>query len=118
MPQCLNLLEQALDAGERELECLAAGEIESIEVVAQERGRLIEEAWLLRETEQVSVEDLLDKLQKLKSLQGKLSREARTLHSNLAEDLSRIKKQGRRLAGYHRSTKFTPLYSRFVSKQG
>jgi len=114
----MNLLAQALDAGERELECIASGEVDGIEEAAQERGRLIEEAWSLRETEQVSVDELLEKLQKLKSMQGKLSREARSLHSNLSEDISRMKKQGRRLAGYHKATKVTPLYSRFVSKQG
>lgn len=118
MSQCLELLDQALDAGKRELECLASGEVDDVAAAAQERSRLIEEAWSLQETEQVCVEELLDKLQKLRTMQGKLSREARVLHSNLAQDLSHMKKQGRRLAGYGKATRITPMINRFISKQG
>jgi len=118
MSQCLELLEQALDAGQRELDCISAGEVDELAETARERGRLIEEAWNLRDTEGVRLDDLLDKLQKLRSLQGKLSREARVLHSSLAEDLQRVKKQGQRLAGYGKASKITPMINRFVSRQG
>lgn len=118
MSECLNLLDQALDMGQRELEYLAAGMVEETEAAATERGELMERAWLAKESEPVDVDDLMAKLRRLKILQGQLTREARGLHKSLEEDLARAKKERGRLTGYGRATKITPTSSRFISKRG
>lgn len=119
MSQCLSLLDQALDIGQRELDSLVAGEVDGLEEASTQRARLIDEAWALHEDAQVDVDELIDKLQQLKSLQSLLSSKARKLHSDLADDLRRMRGEGKRLAGYGKASKVTPLFgSRYVSKQG
>ncbi len=118
MSECLNLLEQALDLGRRELEFLAAGKVEETEETAQQRGGLLERAWIAKEHEQVDVDELLDKLRQLRGLQGQLSREARNLHKSLETDLARVRKEHGRISGYRQATQLVPTASRFVSKRG
>lgn len=122
MSQCLSLLDQALDIGMRELDSLAAGEVDGLEEASTERARLIDEAWSMHEDAQVDVDELIEKLKQLRSLQSQLSCKARKLHTSLAEDLKRMRCEGQRLAGYGKASKVTPLFggggSRYVSKQG
>ncbi|WP_461211429.1 hypothetical protein [Desulfocurvus sp. DL9XJH121] len=119
MSECLSLLDQALDLGERELEFLDAGDVDSLDTTVKERRRLIEEADRLRGEESVDVDLLVEKLHKLRSMQSALTTKARSLHETLTDDLSRIRREGRRLAGYGKASKITPLFGRrFMSKKG
>ena len=119
MSECLSLLDQALDIGQRELDSLAAGEVDGLEEASRERARLIDEAWNQRECEAVDVDELVGKLRQLRSLQSQLSSKARKLHSSLAEDLMRMRREGKRLVGYGKASKITPLFgSRFMRKKG
>ncbi|MGD9608081.1 MAG: hypothetical protein AB7U59_01610 [Desulfovibrionaceae bacterium] len=116
MSDKLDLLEQALATGERELHCLLAGEIEEAEKLAKERGQLLEMAW--GETDPESVGLLRDKLLKLKSLQGQLTTEARRLHAELKSDLQRAKQENQRLSGYRSTVRPNPAVSRYLDKAG
>lgn len=121
MSQCLNLLDQALDLGRRELETFESGDTETLHECSAERARLIEEACGLREAagESVDVDELLDKLRQLKAMQTTLSAKARKLHDSLTDDLMRMKREGRRLAGYGKASKITPLFGRrFIRRRG
>ena len=118
MSECLSLLDQALDIGQRELDSLVAGDVDGLEDASKERGRLIEEAWALRGNPQVDVDELLGKLHQLRNMQSTLSAKARKLQCSLAEDLSRMRREGKRLAGYGKASKVTPLFgAHYVSKQ-
>jgi hypothetical protein len=110
----MNFIDMALEVGERELASLLAGDIEEAERLAFDRGKLMEQAWRMRESDKVS--QLRDKLMRLQSLQGQLSSEAKRLHETLKKDLKRAKQENERLSGYRSSTVKTPIASRFVDK--
>lgn len=98
MPNAALLLEQALEMGHDELGAIAEGDVDSAERLAMGRGHLINDAIKSRET--IRLEELLNKLKELQRLQGRISSEARKLHSSLKDDLGRVKKQNKRLNGY------------------
>ncbi len=116
MSDKLEYLEAALSAGERELHCLLAGEIEEAEKLAQDRGRLLELAWRSADPEGIGL--LRDKLFKLKNLQGQLTTEARRLHAELKSDLQRAKQENQRLSGYRTSVRPNPVLHRYLDKAG
>lgn len=116
MSDKLEYLEAALVAGERELHCLLAGEIEEAEALAKDRGRLLEMAWC--STDPDSIGQLRDKLLKLKNLQGQLTVEARRLHAELQTDLQRAKQENQRLSGYRSSVRPNPAVRRYLDKAG
>lgn len=116
MSDKLEFLEQALATGERELHCLLAGEIEEAELLAKERGLLLEKAWGSDEAENVGL--LRDKLLKLKNLQGQLTSEARRLHAELKSDLQRAKQENQRLSGYRSTVLPNPAIRRYLDKAG
>lgn len=116
MSDKLEYLEAALAAGERELHCLLAGEIEEAEKLAKDRGRLLDLAWHTADPE--SIGQLRDKLHKLKNLQGQLTVEARRLHAELKSDLQRAKQENHRLSGYRTSVRPNPAVRRYLDKAG
>jgi hypothetical protein len=114
MSNSMTFIDMALEVGERELASLLAGDIEEAERLAFDRGKLMEEAWQMRETSKVN--QLRDKLLRLQSLQGQLTSEAKRLHDTLRQDLKKAKKENERLSGYRSSVVPTPIASRFVDK--
>jgi hypothetical protein len=115
MSDTLLYLDQALDVGMRELECLVSGEVEEAERLAAERGRLI--GLLTEHNPRPEVVDFLrEKLLKLQSLQGQLTNEAKKLHAKLKEDLKRTKLENKRLCGYGTSVRGGRIESRFITK--
>ena len=116
MSDKLEYLEAALVAGERELHCLLAGEIEEAEVLAKDRGKLLELAWQSADPEGIG--ELRDKLLKLKNLQGQLTTEARRLHAELKSDLQRAKQENTRLSGYRTTVRPNPTIRRYLDKAG
>lgn len=118
MSECLQLLDQALEIGQRELEFISAGMVEETEEAAHERGSLMERAWNAKDREAVDVDELMDKLKQLKSLQGQLTGKARNLHKALEEDLQSMRREKGRMSGYRKTVAPKPAASRFVSKRG
>ncbi|QLA16968.1 hypothetical protein [Desulfolutivibrio sulfoxidireducens] len=114
MSKSMNFIDMALEVGERELASLLAGDIEEAERLAFDRGKLMEEAWRMRESDKAS--QLHDKLMRLQSLQGQLSSEAKRLHETLKKDLKHAKKENERLSGYRSSGGKPPPVSRFLDK--
>jgi hypothetical protein len=112
----LELIDRALALGQAELDFLAAGDFLRAEESATQRGQLLDDA--LGMAEETSVEALLAKLVKLKNLQGRLTSEARTIHARMQEDLTRVRQETRRYAGYHEAVSVKPPASRYLSKRG
>ncbi|MBN2141617.1 MAG: hypothetical protein PHV85_08600 [Desulfovibrionaceae bacterium] len=117
MQGSLDYLDRAIELGRKELDSLKAGDVEQAERLARSRGGLTEKALEVRQG--VSVEALVDKLTELRSLQGRITGEARRLHASLKADLLKIRKEGRRHSAYHGAVAAGHgVQSRFVSKKG
>ena len=117
MAETLELLDQALELGYNELRFLAAGEADEAFDAAEKRGELTTQA--LETKESVSLDQILEKLSKLKRLQGQLTAEARKLHEALRQDIGRAKQEGARFKGYGKVARGTPLIAnRFINKVG
>ncbi|OEU66886.1 MAG: hypothetical protein BA863_05420 [Desulfovibrio sp. S3730MH75] len=117
MADTLNLLDQALDLGHQEMKYLVAGEVEEAFQASEKRDLYTSKA--LQTKESVSLYAILGKLEKLKSLQGQLTSEAKKLHATLKEDLGQAKKDGVRCRGYLGVAKGTPLIkNRYIHKVG
>lgn len=101
----LALLDEALSLGERELGALAAGDVDAADLTAAERERLLYQAWEQRAPE--TLDALRDRLVRLQCLQGKLTEEARRLHTQLRSQLQDNKREVRRLRGYGRAAQLT-----------
>lgn len=110
------LLDEAYDIGRREYDCLVEGDVDQAEGLAKERGRLIQEALDRRSGE--PLDQFVEKLKKLSTLQGALADEARRLHASIKADLLKLKQENRRITGYQSATRFTPQASRFLDKRG
>ncbi|MBI9112131.1 hypothetical protein [Maridesulfovibrio ferrireducens] len=117
MADTLNLLDQALDLGHKELKFLVAGEVEEAFQAAEQRGLYTTQA--LETKASVSLDDILSKLEKLKSLQGQLTTEAKKLHASVKADLGQAKKESVRFKGYLGVAKGTPIMkNRYIHKVG
>ncbi|NDV25705.1 hypothetical protein [Desulfovibrio sp. JC010] len=117
MAETLELLDQALEIGHEELRFLVAGEVDDAFDAAERRGVLTTQA--LETKESVSLDQILEKLNKLKSLQGQLTAEAKRLRASLAQDIGRVKKESTRFKGYGNVARGTPLIAnRYINKVG
>lgn len=116
MSNALNLLDEALELGRKELALLADGDVDAVREVSQARSDLMNRAWDDREG--VDVDQLFGKLKRLKELQGQMTSDARRLRDDLRADLARVRQEGRRFSGYASASKITPLASRFMNKKG
>lgn len=110
------LLDEAYDIGRREYDCLIEGDVDQVEGLAKERGKLIQEALDGFSGEPLDL--FVEKLQRLSSLQGALSEEAKRLHASIKADLLKLRQENRRMTGYQGATRFTPLASKFLNKRG
>jgi hypothetical protein len=116
MSSSLEYLDQAFALGRKELDHLASGEIAEAQAAAHARGELLSRA--LAAPGREPAEQLIAKLSQLRSMQTRLTEEAKRLHAALRDDLVRVRGESKRLAGYKSTTKITPLFNRFVSKRG
>jgi hypothetical protein len=63
--------------------------------------------------------DFLNKLEKIRAINAKLSSEARLLHQSLKEELLRLRQENRRISGYRSGAMVTPLSDRrMISRKG
>jgi len=102
MPTKLDLLDKALDMSEVELEYLVDGDVDKAEQAATERGDLIRR--ILSMSDDMSQDQLLDKLTQLRNMQSRLTAEARKLHDQLRIDLTRAKQESKRHSSYGKRT--------------
>lgn len=110
-----HILEQALALGERELESLAARDVDQAARIADERFAIMEK--VLGIGADPGQRHLLDKLTRLKHLQGRLTAEAKKLHAALKADLSRTQAETRRMAGYSGNVHHRPT-NVYLNKRG
>ena len=95
---CINLLGQALRAGEQELEALSDGQPEQAAVWEEERSRLTQQA--LELSGDVPLEILLMEFQKLCDMQKRLTQAGNELRQSWQQEFMRARGESRRLAGY------------------
>jgi len=108
--------EQALRLGQKELALLEEGKVEEAEELARQRGELMEQ--FSAQKQHFSEAEFRDKLKQLQRLQGQLGAAAHRLRAVLQKEIARIQKENRRLKGYRKVAKVTPVSSRYVSKKG
>ncbi len=116
MPDTINLLDQAIDLGHKELDVLSVGDVEAAESISRDRSRLTNDAMAAEDTP--DLEMLLDKLDKLKNLQGRITSEAKRLHAVLKKDLVRSRQERKRFSGYKGAAASAVSTSRFINRQG
>ena len=110
-------LDEALLIGRRELDFLIAGDVFAAEKLAHSRELILEEA--VKGLSRENLESLADKLVDMKSLHDEITGEAKKLHKTLKQDLTSMKQQNRRIAGYSYGSGNMPRLAkeRFVSKK-
>ena len=116
MENSLSLLDDALEISERELDLLLSEDYDQAQEFAAQRQSLIDKA--LQPPLNETSSEVARRLSRLRDMQGKLSREAKAIHSRLKNDLVRIRSEKKRLTGYGNSSKVLPFVNHFVSKHG
>lgn len=105
--------------GRRELDHLLAGDVMEAEELARERCEKAQR--VLSGLDKDSVHALESELRAFDSLQSDLTSEASRLQQRVKTELTNLRKQSKRLAGYKLGAGFTKYgfnRSRFVSKTG
>jgi hypothetical protein len=108
------IFQQALDLGERELECLRGKNVTEADSLARERKTLLER--LVASGSEDG--ELRYKLEQLQHQQAHLTKEAQELRELLKKEILRVQGQGKRYGGYRNAANVTPISSRFVDKKG
>ncbi|MCL1985104.1 MAG: hypothetical protein FWG59_01465 [Betaproteobacteria bacterium] len=98
---CIDLIEQALLIGTRELEALNEGQTEQAAACEEERSRLTQQAMEL--SGDVPLDILLVELQKLCDMQKVLIQAGTLLRQNWQKEFMRVRGESRRLAGYRQA---------------
>ncbi|BDQ36611.1 hypothetical protein SYK_09710 [Pseudodesulfovibrio nedwellii] len=112
-----HMLDEALSIGRRELGCLTEGDVFGAEKLAYDRERILDEA--IGDLSRDNLEILADKLVEMKSLHDEITDEARKLHRSMKQDLTSMKRQNRRIAGYSYGSGNMPRLAkeRFLNKK-
>ncbi|BCS87563.1 hypothetical protein [Pseudodesulfovibrio sediminis] len=112
------MLDEALSLGQKELTCLTEGDVFEAEKFAKDRERILDEA--LGDLPRDNLEKLADKIAAMQSLHTEITGVAKRLHLSLKKDLTGLKKQNQRMAGYSYGAGNMPRLAkeRFVSKKG
>ncbi len=108
------LFQQALDLGERELDCLREKDVHGAETLARERKTLMERFFASASEDG----ELRYKLEQWQHQQTHLTKEARELRELLKKEILRVQGQSKRYGGYRNAANVTPISSRFVNKRG
>ncbi|WP_319543641.1 hypothetical protein [uncultured Pseudodesulfovibrio sp.] len=111
------MLDKALSIGRLELGCLSEGDVYGAEKHAHDRERILDEA--IGGLSIDNLKTLADKLVEMKSLHDEITDEARRLHQSIKQDLTSMKRQNRRIAGYSFGSGNMPRLAkeRFLSKK-
>ena len=98
---CIDLLEQALEMGEQELEALEHGRPDQASAREEERSRLTQQA--LEISGDVPLDILLVEFQKLCDMQKRLTEAGNALYQDWQQEMTRVRGESRRLAGYRQA---------------
>ena len=111
------MLDEALSIGRRELTCLVEGDVFGAEKLAHDRERILDEA--LEDLSGGNLRQLADKLVEMRSLHEEITDRARELRESLKQDLTSMKRQNKRIAGYSFGSGNMPRLAteRFISKK-
>ena len=111
------MLDEALDIGRRELACLSEGDVAEAQKLFMDRDRILNDA--LRGLSDGNRRELADKLVEMSKLQNELSGRAKELHANLRQDLTKLKRETKRISGYSFGSGNMPRLAtrRFVNKK-
>lgn len=109
------MLDRAMALGEEELKSLEARDVDQAMRLAEERFPVMDQ--ILGLPAGPDQANLLDKLVRLKQLQGRLTAEARKLHAALKADIGRAQAETRRMAGYSGGVHKRPT-SVYLNKRG
>jgi len=112
------MLDEALAVGKEELRQLMRGKVDEAQRLAFTRGGILERA--VAGVPEETLDSVGDKLIALKELHDKIVDEAKSLQLHVRKDLTNLKKQTKRLAGYSIGSGNVPLKAkqRFVDKRG
>ena len=108
MHPCIELLEQALNIGEMELEHLVAGQVDVVEVLSAKRFSLLDEAWECQSPD--CLDEFREKFLAMQELQHRLSEAAVSLHEILRDELKKNRQESTRRHGYQQTSSLD-LYS-------
>ena len=118
MHPCLQLLEQALDIGEVELQYLSSGQVDGVEELSERRFSLMDEAWECQSPD--CLDEFREKFLAMQELQHRLSEAAVRLHEILRDELKKNRQESTRRHGYQQTSSLD-LYSQvpmFMSRMG
>ncbi|WP_041720061.1 hypothetical protein [Pseudodesulfovibrio piezophilus] len=112
------MIDEALSLGRQELGFLSRGDVFKAEKLSKDRERILDEAMAGLDKESQTM--IADRLVELKSLLDEITDAGYRLRSSLKRDLSNMKQQNRRIAGYSFGSGNMPRLARerFVSKKG
>lgn len=117
MTMTLDLLDEALDIGRQELKSLEVGDVDEAQGMCDRRDRITTEA--LQTKAHASLDEMLDKIDRLRELQGQITAEARKLHSALKKDLQHANKTSKCFSAYKGASGSWQITSnRYVNKTG
>jgi len=113
-----SMLDEAITIGRKELDFLVAGDVFEAERMAHSREQLLDQAMSGLSGDNLKL--LADKLVEMKSLHDEITGEAKKLKQSLKRDLTNMKTQNRRIAGYSYGAGNMPRLAkeRFLNKKG
>jgi len=100
MSDCLTQLDALLSLAETEYAALLKGDLDAVEHICAERDRLL--AAVMIRTEEISADELYERLLTMKDIQQKLCKEAARQHEALRGQIFASKQESRRLNGYRK----------------
>lgn len=117
MPETLELLDQAIELGRKELKYLEIGDVMKAQDICGERDRLTQEALNNNDHEQRS--DVILKVDMLRELQENITAEARKLHALLKSDILKVRKKTKVFSAYNGTVRRSGISAnRYVNKTG
>ncbi|WP_291322695.1 hypothetical protein [Desulfonatronospira sp.] len=112
-PACLDI---ALKLGHEELSHLQEANLDEAERLSLERKDMMDRAFAAPLQEDRA--EFLEKLDRLQSLQSKITASARELHATLSQELKKIRSENKRLTGYKKGSTITPMFNAQLRKKG
>ena len=117
MSGCIELFDQAIAIGERELELLSEGDVDGAQELAGSRDKVLSQA--CANYADSDKDRVLERLQDLQRLQRSITAEALRLHEEVRDQLGSTKKESLRMKGYGGAVRPTPrVFNKFLNKQG
>ena len=115
MAEARDSYERIMSLCREELASIGEGDTERLCSVLLEREEAI--GMYMSDASARQDEAFLDKLEQIRDMNGMLRHEARKLHQSLKEELLKLRRENRRIAGYRNGAMVTPLGRGAVSRK-